>query len=111
MKEQFEIALAHYKNDGSPYNFYAERCKGPGCNKANDELEQGTRLQMCSKNASSSATVGRIARRQIGHNIRSSVRRWRRGQKRKRPGWAIVVLFLSMFRLFKHDEGVFRKKE
>jgi hypothetical protein len=49
MKEQFEVALAHYKNDGTPYNFYAERCKGSGCGKANDELEEGVTLQKCAK--------------------------------------------------------------
>jgi hypothetical protein len=49
MKDQFEIALNHYKNDGTPFNFYAERCKGPGCDKANDELEEGAKLQKCAK--------------------------------------------------------------
>jgi len=49
MKEQFEIALAHYKNDGTPYNIFADRCKGPGCGKANDELEEGVTLKKCGK--------------------------------------------------------------
>jgi hypothetical protein len=41
MKDQFKIALDYYKNDGTPYNFSALRCKGPGCNKADDELPEG----------------------------------------------------------------------
>lgn len=49
MKKQFEIALAHYKNDGTPYNFDAERCKGPGCDKAQDELADGNTLKKCGK--------------------------------------------------------------
>ena len=49
MKEQFEIALKYYKNDGTPYDFYAERCKGPGCDKANDDLEEGATLKKCAK--------------------------------------------------------------
>jgi MYND finger len=49
MKEQFEIALNHYQNDGTPYDFYAERCKGPGCNKAKEELEEGVNLKLCAK--------------------------------------------------------------
>jgi hypothetical protein len=49
MKEQFEIALEHYKNDGTPYDFFAPRCKGPGCDKANDELKEGVKLQKCGK--------------------------------------------------------------
>ncbi|KAE9374349.1 hypothetical protein N431DRAFT_503221 [Stipitochalara longipes BDJ] len=49
MKKQFEIALAHYKNDGTPYDFFADRCKGPGCNKANDELEERSKLKKCAK--------------------------------------------------------------
>jgi hypothetical protein len=49
MKEQFETALAHYKNDGTPYDFFADRCKGPGCGKTNDEFEEGNRLKKCGK--------------------------------------------------------------
>jgi len=47
MKEQFEWALAHYKNDGTPYELYADRCKG--CGKSNDDLEEGTKLLKCGK--------------------------------------------------------------
>jgi len=49
MKEQFEIALNHYKNDGTPYDFFAPRCKGPGCDKANVELGKGVKLRACGK--------------------------------------------------------------
>jgi hypothetical protein len=49
MKEQFETALTQYKNDGTPYDFFADRCKGPGCGKANDELKEGTLLRKCGK--------------------------------------------------------------
>lgn len=49
MKKQFEIALAHYKNDGTPYDFNVERCKGKGCEKAIDELLDGQKLMMCAK--------------------------------------------------------------
>jgi hypothetical protein len=48
-KRQCEIALAHYKNDGTPYNFYAARCELAGCEKADDELREGQRLMKCGK--------------------------------------------------------------
>jgi len=48
-RRQFEIALAHYKNDGTPYNIYAERCQGPGCDKAQDELDECQKLMKCGR--------------------------------------------------------------
>jgi hypothetical protein len=48
-RRQFEIALARCKNDGTPYNFYAERCRGPGCDKVQDELAEGQKLMKCGK--------------------------------------------------------------
>lgn len=48
-KAQFEIALAHYRNDGTPYDFYAVRCKGMGCAKAQDELDEGMKLLRCAR--------------------------------------------------------------
>lgn len=48
-KKQFEIALDHYKNDGTPYNFDADRCAGAGCDKAQDELAEGVKLMKCGK--------------------------------------------------------------
>lgn len=49
MRDQFEIALAHYKNDGTPYDFYATRCKNVECAKADEELEEGQKLKKCGK--------------------------------------------------------------
>jgi hypothetical protein len=49
MKKQFEVALAHYKNDGTPYDFYAERCGKKGCDKAQDELNEGQSLKKCGR--------------------------------------------------------------
>ena len=49
MKEQFEIALAKYKNDGSPYDFDAVRCQNKPCSKDSDELGQGKTLKKCGK--------------------------------------------------------------
>src|SRR6266536_1485062 len=37
-KRQFEIALAKYKNDGTPFNFNATRCQTMACLKDQDEL-------------------------------------------------------------------------
>jgi hypothetical protein len=48
-KKQFEIALAHYKNDGTPYDFNADRCERSGCDLAQDELAEGKTLKMCAK--------------------------------------------------------------
>jgi len=49
MKRQFEIVLVHYKNDGTPYSFYAPRCELAGCDKAEDELPEGQKLWKCGK--------------------------------------------------------------
>ncbi|CZR60197.1 uncharacterized protein PAC_10093 [Phialocephala subalpina] len=49
MKDQFEAALKHYKNDGTPYDFYAPRCKGKDCAKSKDELNNGEKLMKCGK--------------------------------------------------------------
>ncbi|PVH75724.1 hypothetical protein DL98DRAFT_536294 [Cadophora sp. DSE1049] len=49
MKEQFEIALAKYKNDGTPYNFDAIRCEYKPCSKENNELGEGKTLKKCGK--------------------------------------------------------------
>ncbi|KAE8442916.1 hypothetical protein EG329_002520, partial [Mollisiaceae sp. DMI_Dod_QoI] len=51
MKDQFETALMYYKNDGTPYDFYAIRCKGQGCAKSKDELDEtkGEKLMKCGK--------------------------------------------------------------
>jgi hypothetical protein len=49
MKEQFRIALDHYKNNGTPYDFLAIRCESPGCDKASEELEEGVTLKKCGK--------------------------------------------------------------
>ena len=49
MKRQFEIALAHYKNDGTPYNFYTTRCSLAGCDKAEADLPEGQKLMRCGK--------------------------------------------------------------
>jgi hypothetical protein len=47
LKRQFEIAVVHYKNDGTPYSFYAPRCELTGCDKAEDELPDGQKLLKC----------------------------------------------------------------
>lgn len=49
MKEQFEIARAHYKNDGTPYNFDDWRCGFKECSKDDSELEEGKKLKKCAK--------------------------------------------------------------
>lgn len=49
MKLQFEIALAHYQNNGNSYDFEAPRCALAGCDKAADELPQGQNLLRCGK--------------------------------------------------------------
>ncbi|KAH7378064.1 hypothetical protein BKA64DRAFT_648784 [Cadophora sp. MPI-SDFR-AT-0126] len=49
MKEQFEIALAKYKNDGTPYDFDAVRCENKPCSKENKELAEGETLKKCGK--------------------------------------------------------------
>ncbi|KAH7310022.1 hypothetical protein BKA65DRAFT_485239 [Rhexocercosporidium sp. MPI-PUGE-AT-0058] len=49
MKEQFEIALAHYKNDGTPYNFNAIRCESKECAKEKSDLAEGQVLMKCGK--------------------------------------------------------------
>jgi hypothetical protein len=49
IKRQFEIALTRYKNDGTPYNFYAARCALAGCDKAEDEHLEGQKLMKCGK--------------------------------------------------------------
>ncbi|MAD87401.1 MAG: hypothetical protein CL912_30955 [Deltaproteobacteria bacterium] len=49
MKEQFEISLAKYKNDGTPYNFDAIRCENMPCSKENNELVEGKTLKKCGK--------------------------------------------------------------
>ncbi|KAK0101129.1 hypothetical protein ONS95_012890 [Cadophora gregata] len=49
MKEQFEIALAKYKNDGTPYNFDAIRCEHKPCSKESNELGEGMILKKCGK--------------------------------------------------------------
>ncbi|KAH9217530.1 hypothetical protein DL95DRAFT_459138 [Leptodontidium sp. 2 PMI_412] len=49
MKEQFEIALAHYKNDGTPYNFNAVRCENKKCAKEKADLGEGQALKKCGK--------------------------------------------------------------
>lgn len=48
-KDQVETALAHYKNDGTPYDFNADRCGNKICRNAQDELPEGQRLMACSK--------------------------------------------------------------
>lgn len=49
MRDQFEIALAHYKNEGTPYNFDASRCENKPCSKDKDELDEGRTLKKCGK--------------------------------------------------------------
>jgi hypothetical protein len=49
MKEQFKIAVDHYKNDGTPYDFHAPRYNAPGCHKADDELPENEPLMACGK--------------------------------------------------------------
>lgn len=48
-KVQIEGALARYKNDGTPYDFYADRCEGPHCGKAVEDLAGCRGLQKCGK--------------------------------------------------------------
>ncbi|KAL2067707.1 hypothetical protein VTL71DRAFT_15803 [Oculimacula yallundae] len=49
MKEQFEIALARYKNDGTPFDFDAIRCESKECSKEKNDLEDGKALKKCGK--------------------------------------------------------------
>lgn len=51
LKDQIETALRYYKNDGTPYDFNADRCKGPGCAKSENDLDktEGERLLKCGK--------------------------------------------------------------
>lgn len=49
MKDQFETALKFYKNDGTPHDFYAPRCKGEGCAKSEEDLDDGEKLMKCGK--------------------------------------------------------------
>lgn len=48
-KAQMETALLRYRNDGTPYNFYADRCAGPGCGKSREDLGEDGRLQKCGR--------------------------------------------------------------
>jgi len=47
-RDQFEQALKHYKNDGSPYDFNADRCHNSSCGKTNGDLGAKT-LKLCGK--------------------------------------------------------------
>lgn len=63
--DQLKLALKHYKNDGSPYNFdsmglfdtaaaalgkpEAKRCHGPGCAKYEYQLVEGQKLSVCGR--------------------------------------------------------------
>lgn len=49
ISDQFKIAAWHYKNDGTPYDFYAVRCSAPKCRKGDAELEDGQTLMYCAK--------------------------------------------------------------
>ncbi|KAG0646339.1 hypothetical protein D0Z07_8420 [Hyphodiscus hymeniophilus] len=49
MERQFEIALTHYKNDGTPHNFFAPRCALLGCDKSDADLLDGQKLMKCGK--------------------------------------------------------------
>ncbi|KAG4440583.1 hypothetical protein IFR05_003950 [Cadophora sp. M221] len=49
MKEQFEIALARYKNDGTPHNFDAVRCENKECAKERTDLAEGQALKKCGR--------------------------------------------------------------
>lgn len=48
-KAQMETAFKLYKNDRTPYDFFANRCDGSDCGKAKEDLPAGGKLQKCGK--------------------------------------------------------------
>ncbi|CZT50119.1 uncharacterized protein RSE6_11051 [Rhynchosporium secalis] len=49
MKKQFKIALAHYKNNGTPFDFDATRYESMECGKEKSDLAKGEELKKCGK--------------------------------------------------------------